>query len=97
MTQVGRHELNLGCLKARGGYNCLGGAIGRGDRQVVVNGGGVWGGLKFIMGKPQGLSIVNGRDGWHGGPNYVMRGGQGWIKGLIGKMRSGGTSTTCMY
>ena len=52
MTQVGRHELNLGCLKARGGYNWLGGAIGRGDRQVVVNGGGVWGGLKFIMGKP---------------------------------------------
>ena len=30
MTWVGRHELNVGCLKARGGYNCLGGAIGLG-------------------------------------------------------------------
>ena len=24
MTWAGRHELNMGCLKARGGYNCLG-------------------------------------------------------------------------
>ena len=30
MTWAGRHELNMGCLKAKGGYNCLGGAIGRG-------------------------------------------------------------------
>ena len=30
MSWAGRHELNVGCLKARGGYNCLGGAIGRG-------------------------------------------------------------------
>ena len=26
-----------------------------------------------------------------------MRGGQGWIRGLNGKMRSGGKSTTCMH
>ena len=68
MTRVGRHELNLGCLKARSGYNYLGGAIGWGDRQVVVNGGGMWGGLKFSLGKPQGRSGVNKRDGWHRGP-----------------------------
>ena len=37
MTRAGRHELNLGCLKARGEYNCLleggeGGAIGQGHK-----------------------------------------------------------------
>ena len=30
MTWAGRHELNIGCLKAKGGHNCLRGAIGRG-------------------------------------------------------------------
>ena len=30
MTYAGRHELNIGCLKAKGGHNCLRGAIGRG-------------------------------------------------------------------
>ena len=30
MTWAGRHELTVGCLKARGGNNYLGGAIGRG-------------------------------------------------------------------
>ena len=25
MTWASRHELNVGCLKARGEYNCLGG------------------------------------------------------------------------
>ena len=101
MTRVGRHELNLGCLKAKSGYNCLGGG-GAGSyrtrhRRVVVNKGGVWGGLEFGMGKPQGRSSVNGRDGWYGGPSCVMRGEQGWIKGLSGKMRSGGTWTTCIH
>ena len=97
MTRAGRHELNLGCLKARGGYNFLGGAIEWGHGRVVVNGGGVWGGLKFSMSKPHGRSGVNGRDGWYGGPSCVMRGEQGWIKGLSGKMRSGGTWTTCIH
>ena len=97
MTRASRHELNLGCLKARGGYNFLGGAIGRGHGRVVVHGGGVWGGLEFSMGKPHGRSSVNGRDGWYGGPSCVTRGGQGWIRGLSGKMRGGGTSTTCTH
>ena len=30
MTRAGRHELNLGCLKARGEYNCLWGLGGGG-------------------------------------------------------------------
>ena len=30
MTWAGRHELNVRCLKARDGYNFLGGAIGQG-------------------------------------------------------------------
>ena len=88
MTRAGRHELNLGCLKARGEYNCLWGlgggggrAIGRGHRRVVVNGGGMWGGLEFSIGKPQGISGINGRDGWYGGPSCVMRGEQGSNQG----------------
>ena len=68
MTRAGRQTFNLGCLRARGGYNCLGGAIGRGCGRVVVNGGGVWGGLESSMGKPQGSFGVNRRDGWYGGP-----------------------------
>ena len=96
MTQAGRHELNLGCLRARGGYNCLGGAIGWGCGRVMVNSSGMWGGLESSMGKPQGRFGVNGSDRWHGGPGCVMRDGQGWIRGLSGKMRSEGKSTTCM-
>ena len=30
MTWAGRHELNVGCLNARGGYKYLRGTIGRG-------------------------------------------------------------------
>jgi len=95
MTWVGRHELNVGCLKARGGYNCLGGAIGLGHGWVVVNGGGVWGGLEFSMGKPQGRFSVNGRARWHGRLGCALRGGHEWNKGLNGRRKGGGKSMTC--
>ena len=55
----------------------------------------VWGGLKFSMGKPQERFSVNGRDGWHGRPSCVLRGGHGWYKGLSGRRRGGGRSMTC--
>ena len=97
MTWVGRHELNVGCLKARGGYNCLGGAIGQGHGWVVVNGGSVRGGLEFSMGKPRGRSGVNGRDGWHGRLGCVLRGGHGWNRGLSGQRRGGGRLMTCHW
>ena len=97
MTRASRQTFNLGCLRARGGYNCLGGAIGWGRGWVMVNSSDVWGGLKSSMGKPQGSFGVNGRDGWHWGPGCVMKGGQGWIRGLSGKIRNGGKSTMFMH
>ena len=97
MTWAGRHELNVGCLKARGGYNYLGRAIGWGHGWVVVNGGGVWGGLEFSMGKPQGRFSVNGRDGWHGRLGCVLKGGHGWNRGFSGWRRGGGRSMTCHW
>ena len=61
----------------------------------MVNGGGVWGGLKFSMGKPRGRSDVNGKDGWHGRLGCVLKGGHGWNKVLSGRRRGGGRSMTC--
>ena len=97
MTRTGRHFLNLGCLKEGGGYNYLGGSYRTGPWASYGQQWCVWGGLEFSMGEPQERIGVNGRDGWHEGPSCVIKGGQGWIRGLNGKIRIGGTLTTCMH
>ena len=53
------------------------------------------GGLKFSMGKTRGRSSVNGRDGWHGRPGCVLKGGLGWNRGLSGQRKGGGRLMMC--
>ena len=63
----------------------------------MVNGGGVWGGLEFSMGKSRGRSGVNGKDGWHGRLDCVLRGGHEWNRGLSGRKRGKGRLMTCHW
>ena len=74
MTRVGRPELNLGCLKARSGYNYLGGgggggAIGRGI-------GELWS-MKVVCREDSNLAWVN-----HKG-DLVSMGGMGGMGGPV--------------
>ena len=66
MTRADRQTFNLGCLRARGGYNCLGGAIGRGRGRVMVNGGEEDSNPAWVNHK--GVSVLMGGMGGIGGP-----------------------------
>ena len=70
----------MGCLKARGGYNCLGGAIRRGHGRVMVNDGGVWEDSNPTWVNHKGDSVSMGGIGGMGGlvmSRGVDKGGSG--------------------